>query len=152
MIRTALRKFKYMITHFRSDVREIRQKTSPARLDEKRKTFLKGALEYIMQVGKDITISDMEEELQVIGADELREIYMTLAEQFIAKGKDKGRLEGQRLAKQQVLLRLLEKKFSPADVAYKHKVNNCRNRKKLDRAIDLLLDANTVDEVLQPLG
>ena len=120
MIRTALRKFKYIIIHFRSDVREIRQKTSPARLDEKRKTFLKGALEYIMQVGKDITISDMEEELQVIGADELREIYMTLAEQFIAKGKDKGRLEGQTLAKQQVLLRLLEKKFSPAEVAYKH--------------------------------
>ena len=146
-----LRKYTYALIKFPSHLREIRQETSPVRLAEERKTFLKALLEYIMEVGKDIRISYMENELEAVASDEVREIYMTLAEQFIARGKVQGRLEGQILAKQQVLLRLLKKRFGPVDDAEKPKIRNCRDRGRLDQAIDLLLDAETTDQVLQPL-
>jgi hypothetical protein len=50
-----------------------------------------------------------------------------------------------------MLLRLLEKKFGGIDATEKEKVMNARDRDRLDRAIDLLLNAKSIDEVLQPL-
>jgi predicted transposase YdaD len=117
-------------------------------------------LEYIIQVGRDIEDKDVDEELQTVGSEVTKEAYMTLAEKLIAKGKDEGKLEGrhegklegQTLAKQQVLLRLLEKKFGPVDDAEKRKIGNCRDTDRLDQAIDLVLDAESIDRVLRPLG
>ena len=121
---------------------------------------MKAVLEYIMHVAKDMKISDVEDELQAVGSDDVREIYMTLAEQLIAEGKEEGkiegrregRLEGQTLAKQHVLVRLLEKKFGSVDDAEKRNIRNCRDLDRLDQAIDLVLDAESIDRVLQLLG
>ncbi len=152
MFLSTLRKFTYALTKFPSHLRKIRQETSPARLEEKRKASVKAVLEYIIHVAEDIKISDMEEELQAVGSADMKEAYMTLAEQLIAKGKDEGKLEGQTLAKQQVLLRLLEKKFGPVDDAVERKIRNCRDLDRLDQAIDLVLDSDSSDRVLQSLG
>ncbi|MBA7688565.1 hypothetical protein ES703_97049 [subsurface metagenome] len=84
---------------------------------------------------------------------------MTIAERLIKRGKvegiregiHRGKLEGEILEKQHVLLRLLDKKFGGIDEAEKGKVMNIRDRNRLDQAIDRLLDAESIDEVLQPL-
>jgi len=163
LFQATMKIFKYVLTALRQHMEEIARDLFTLPFDERNETFLKGALEYIMQVGKDIELSDVEEALQRAGSEDMREAYMMLAEQLIAKGKNdgklegkregklEGRLEGQILAKQQVLLRLLKKKFGPVEDAEKPKIRNCRDRGRLDQAIDLLLDAETTDQVLQPL-
>ena len=175
LFQAAMKIFKYALTMLRQHVGEIARDLLTLPFDERNETFLKGALEYIMQVGEDIELSDVEEELQRAGSEDMREAYMTLAEQLIAKGKNEGKLEGKRegklegklegkregklegklegqtLAKQQVLLRLLEKKFGLVDDPEKRKIRNCRDRDRLDQAIDLVLDADSIDRVLDSL-
>ncbi|KKK49527.1 hypothetical protein LCGC14_3134170 [marine sediment metagenome] len=59
--------------------------------------------------------------------------------------------KGKILEKQHVLLRLLDKKFGGIDEAEKKRVMNIRERDRLDRAIDLILDPKSIDEVLHAL-
>jgi len=135
---------------------EMARDLSTVPFDDSQKVFLKVWLEYIIQVGKDIGRKDVEEVLRTVGSADMKEAYMTLAEQLIAKGKDEGKLEGklegQTLAKQQVLLRLLVKKFGPVDNEETRKIRNCRDLDRLDQAIELVLDAESIDRVLQLLG
>ena len=119
---------------------------------------------YIISVGKDTTEKDIYEELQSKGSREVREVYMTIAERLRERGMvegkrrgkiegiHEGKLEGEILEKQHVLLRLLEKKFGGIDETEKEKVMNVRDRNRLDRAIDRLLDAKSIEEVLKPLN
>lgn len=76
---------------------------------------------------------------------------MTLEEQILERGKVEGKLEGTIQDKQQVLIRLLEKKFGPLDDDNKKNILDNTNREKLDSAIDLILDAESIMEVLSPL-
>ncbi|GAG80006.1 unnamed protein product, partial [marine sediment metagenome] len=64
--------------------------------------------------------------------------------------KREGKLEGEIAKEKQILIRLLDKKFG-LNSAARDKILKADNKKKLDRAIDLLLDAKTIDEVLRPL-
>ena len=68
---------------------------------------------------------------------------MTLEEQIIERGTIR--------EKKQVLFRLLERKFGPRDEKNKQKVLNNSDKDKLDGAIDLILDADSIEEVLSPL-
>ena len=68
---------------------------------------------------------------------------MTIAEQLLERGAIRG--------KQQVLIRLLEKKFGHLDNDNKQDILHNKDRDKLDSAIDLILDADSVTEVLSPL-
>ena len=68
---------------------------------------------------------------------------MTLEEQIMERGTIRD--------KQQILLRLLEKKFGPLDDDNKQNILDNTNREKLDSAIDLILDAESIMEVLSPL-
>ena len=80
---------------------------------------------------------------------------MTLEEQILERGKVAGKIEGTIQGaiqdKQQVLIRLIHKKFGPLDNSNKQRVLDSRDKEKLDSAIDLILDADSVDEVLSPL-
>ena len=84
---------------------------------------------------------------------------MTAAEELRAEGRREGRREGQRegniegriVGKQDTLVRLIERKFGALESVAKQKINACRDMDRLDRAIDLFLDAESVEEVLQPL-
>jgi flagellar biosynthesis/type III secretory pathway protein FliH len=105
----------------------------------------------------------VEEEIEKVGNEETREVYMTIAEQLRAEGieigkqegkiegKQEGKLEGQILDKQQVLARLLEKKFGPLDDTVKAKIRSCQDRERLDEAIDLFADGETLEQIIKRL-
>jgi predicted transposase YdaD len=89
---------------------------------------------------------------------EAREAHMTIAQRLREEGKLEGKLEG-RLegklegemdGKKRILLRLLEKKFGLVETE-RQKILSIQEQDRLDRAIDLLLDAQSTREVLQAL-
>jgi len=76
---------------------------------------------------------------------------MTLEEQILERGKVAGKIEGTIQEKQQVLIRLLEKKFGPLYDENKQRVLGNKDGDELDGAIDLILEADSVEGVLSPL-
>jgi len=90
-----------------------------------------------------VKAEDLEEHIQSIEYDVSREVLMTIEEQLIERFTIQD--------KQQILIRLLEKKFGPLGDDDKQHVLDNRDRDKLDSAIDLILDADSAAEVLGPL-
>ena len=76
---------------------------------------------------------------------------MTIAEKLRAEGKAEGQLEGKILAKQQDLTNLLDKRFGAIDEASRRKISNCTEIGKLEKAIIGILDAESVDQILEIL-
>jgi predicted transposase/invertase (TIGR01784 family) len=151
----ALRAFKHTGKELRSHLREMVVSISQLPVDSKTKAFLSRLFEYILKVGGDFEVTTVEEELRSVGSDISREVLMTLEEQILERGKVAGKIEGTIQGaiqdKQQVLIRLIHKKFGPLDNDNKQRVLDSRDKEKLDSAIDLILDADSVDEVLSPL-
>jgi hypothetical protein len=92
----ALKAFKYAARNLRPLLRAMLRSVSTAPVDDSFKTFLNGLFEYILNVGKDIDETAIEEELLHVSSDETREMYMTLAEKIKARGKQEGIREGKR--------------------------------------------------------
>lgn len=164
LFRAAVKTLKYAFTRMKPHLGEILTDAATLAMDYRNRAFLEVLLEYILQVGRDIQSRDVEQEIQERAhADAMREVYMTVAEKLRAEGKEIGKREGKRegkqegkregqiLDKQQVLVRLLEKKFGALDAAAEHKIRASRDAGKLDRAIDHLLDAESIDQVLRHL-
>ncbi len=147
----ALKALKHGAISISPHLGEMLQSLLTLPFDEQLRAFLSVLFEYILKISKDTKEEDIEEELRSIGSKDAREVYMTIAERLIERGKLEGKLEGEILDKQDVLLRLLEKKFGSIDRAAKGKIMNIWDRDRLDRAIDRLLDAKSIDEVLQLL-
>jgi len=147
---------KYARTQLRSHLGDSLRAVSSHPKDERYRYFLKVFLRYILQVGRDTPRSFVEEEIEKVNDENAREVYMTIAEQLreegIEIGKREGNIEGQILEKQQVLTRLIEKKFGPLEASVKQKILSSQDRKRLDKAIDLLLESESVDQILQPLS
>ena len=84
-----------------------------------------------------------------------REVYMTAAEELIARGKEEGKaegkLEGELQSKRSVLVRLLEKRFGPMPGPARWAIMSASDRRHLDRALDLVVEAHTVEQVLKAL-
>ena len=139
----ALRAFKHAGRELRSHLDEMLMSVSKLPTDAKTKAFLSRLFEYILKVGGDFNVAVVEEELQSVESDVSREGFMTLEEQIMERGTIRD--------KQQILLRLLEKKFGPLDDDNKQNILDNTNREKLDSAIDLILDAESIMEVLSPL-
>ena len=72
---------------------------------------------------------------------------MTLAEQLIAKGELKGKLEG----KQESLLKQLEQKFDLVSDADKKKIRQTKDPYQLDQCLVLILKSESIQEILKPL-
>jgi hypothetical protein len=100
-----------------------------------------------MKVGGDTATEELEAELHAIESDLPREVLMTIEEQLLEKGK----LEGTIREKQQILIRLLEKKFGPLGDDDEYRVLGHEDPANLDSAIDLILEADSINEVLRPL-
>jgi predicted transposase/invertase (TIGR01784 family) len=147
----ALRAFKHAGKGLRSHLGEMVMSVSKLPDDAQTKAFLSRLFEYILKVGGDFDVAVVEEELQSVESHISREVFMTLEEQILERGKVEGKLEGTIRDKQQVLIRLLEKKFGPLDDDNKQNILDNKDRDKLDSAIDLILDADSVTEVLSPL-
>lgn len=147
----ALKAFKHGAIGLSPYLGEMLQSLLTLPFDEQLRAFMCVLFEYILGVSKDTKEEDIEEELLSIDSKDAREVYMTIAEKLIERGKVEGKVEGEILDKQHVLLRLLDKKFGGIHEAEKEKVMNIRDRDRLDRAIDLILDAKSIDEVLHAL-
>ena len=145
--RAALKAFKHGAIGLRPYLGEMLQSLLTLPLDEQLRSFLCVLFEYILAVSQDTNEEDIEEELLSIDSKDAREVYMTIAEKLIERGK----VEGEILDKQNILLRLLDKKFGGIDEAEKKRVMNIRDRDRLDRTIDLILDPKSIDEVLHAL-
>ena len=144
----ALRAFKHALGGMRPHLGEILQAVAAMPLQEDQESFISALLEYILQAGKDVEPRDLEAELERLDSAPVREVYMTLADKLIEKGKLEGELEDKR----QVLLRLLEKKFGRLPAAARQTITDSRDRQALDRTIDLVLEADSADQVLASLG
>jgi predicted transposase/invertase (TIGR01784 family) len=144
MFKIALKVIKYALKGLRPHLGEILESLSSLPIDPSSKAFLSRLFEYILNVGGDAKAEDLEAELQSVESEIPGEVLMTIAEQLIERGTIQG--------KQQILLRLLEKKFRPLDDDDRRSILDNKDRDKLDRAIDLILDARSVEEVLKPLA
>jgi len=155
----ALRSLKYALSGLRQHLGEILRAVAALPLDEDHKAFVSALLEYIIQAGKDIEARDLEAELESFGSGAVQEVYMTLADKLIEKGKAEGKLEGKlegrlegKLEEQhQVLLRLIEKRFGRLQSSQRRRIMDSRDRGALDRAIDLVLEADAIDQILAAL-
>jgi hypothetical protein len=83
-----------------------------------------------------------------VGTREVREAYMTVAEQLMAKGERKGKLKD----KQEVLLKQLAQKFGSISEADEKKIMETQDPDKLERALSLILKSESIEEILRPLG
>jgi predicted transposase YdaD len=151
----ALKSLKYALQGLRPHLGEILRGVAALPLEEDHRAFVRALLEYILQAGRDVEAGDLEAELEGVGSEAVREVYMTLADKLIEKGKAEGklegRLEGELQEKRQVLLRLLEKKFGPLGSSQSRRITDSREREALDRALDLVLEADSVDRILSAL-
>jgi predicted transposase/invertase (TIGR01784 family) len=142
-VKISLKAFKYALKGLRPHLGDILKSIPNLPADSKTRTFISRLLEYIIQVSGDARVEDLEEQIRSIESDVSREVLMTIEEQLLERGTIKD--------KQQVLIRLLQKKFGPLGVDIKQLVLDNRDRDKLDSAIDLILDAESITEVLRPL-
>ena len=154
----ALKALKHSAGGFAPHLEEVLRSLLTLPYDESLRAFLSVLFEYILVVDKD-NKKNIEEKILSTGSKGSREAYMTIAEQLIEEGKIKGKIEGRtegiregKLAdKQSVLLRLLQKKFGAAEESIVEKVMSAQEPDKLDRAIDSVLDAASIDDVLRHL-
>ena len=163
IVQVTVKTLRHALGDLRPYLVEILQSVSGLPMDEKHRTFLEQLLKYIIEGCKNIEEQDVEQAFQLIGSRHVREAYMTLAERLIEKGKAEGKREGKvageregeeqgRLKdKREILLKLISQKFGSVADADKRKIMGTRNPDKLDRAIGLILNSESIAEVLQPL-
>ena len=154
-IQAALKTLKYSRANLRAYLVEILRSLMAAPMDDKHRAFLESLFGYILAVGTDIDEWDVNRAFLFVGSHEAREVYMTLAEQLIARGKEKGKEEGKREGmlegKLESLLKQLAQKFGTVTEADKKKIEETKDPEKLDRALGLILKSESVQEILRPL-
>jgi len=143
MIQAVLKTLKYSRRNLGAYLLEILRSVFAAPRDEKHRAFLESLFGYILAVGTDIDEQDVDRAFRFVGSHEVREAYMTLAEQLIAKGMIK--------EKQEILLKQLEQKFGDVSEADKKKIEETKEPDKLDQALILILKSDSIEEILNPL-
>ena len=74
----------------------------------------------------------------------------TLAQRWLEEGKAKGKLEGELLNQQDVVIKLLDKKFGLKEEE-KEFIRSVKDRKKLDKVIEEILLCESKEELLSYL-
>ena len=146
-IQAALKILKYCRRNLRVHLVEILSGVFAAPMDEAQRTFLNTLLMYIIEGGRDVDEQDVDQAILAIGSREVREAYMTVAEQLIARGKEEGKLEGKR----ESLLKQLAQKFGSISEADERKIMETQDPYKLDQALGLILKSEAIEEILRPL-
>ncbi|GAH13734.1 unnamed protein product, partial [marine sediment metagenome] len=142
----AIKTLKYALRGLKPHLKEILKELGTLPIDERMRAFLSSFFKYILSAGRGVRSEDLGRAIDSAGFKESREVYMTIAEELKLEGKREGEIAND----QQTLIRLLDKKFG-LNSAARDKILKADNKKKLDRAIDLLFDAKPIDEVLKPL-
>jgi hypothetical protein len=152
LVQVALKTLKYSLGDLRPYLVEILRAAMDLPIGERRMAFLTRLWEYIISGSKEIGERDVRQAIRLLGSREVREVYMTLAEQLIEKGKRKGRLEGRLEEKQETLIQMLVQKFGAVADEQKKRILETRDPEKLDQARALILEADNIAEVLRPLA
>jgi len=75
----------------------------------------------------------------------------SFAEKLIKQGEERGKIEGKIKGKQDVLIKLLRRKFG-LPLSDDKMIRSVTDEAKLDAAAEAILDAKSKDEVLKLLG
>jgi hypothetical protein len=75
----------------------------------------------------------------------------SFAEKLIKQGEERGKIEGKIKGKQDVLIKLLRRKFG-LPLSDEKMIRSVTDEAKLDAAAEAILDAKSKDEVLKLLG
>jgi predicted transposase/invertase (TIGR01784 family) len=146
-IQAVLKTLKYSRKNLRVHLVEILSGVFVVPMDEKQRAFLESLLGYIIQAGRDVDEQYVDQAIQSIGSREVREAYMTVAEQLMAKGERKGKLKD----KQEVLLKQLAQKFGSISEADERRIIETQDTDKLDQALVMILKSESIEEILRPL-
>jgi hypothetical protein len=146
-IQAVLKTLKYSRKNLRVHLVEILSGVFVVSMDEKQRAFLESLLGYIIQAGRDVDEQYVDQVIQSIGSREVREAYMTVAEQLIARGKEEGKLK----EKQEALIQLLTQKFGAISEADERRITETQDTDKLDQARGLILKSESIEEILRPL-
>ena len=142
---SALKTFKYIMAGLKKHLGEILEGIAEKALDEERRSFLEALFQYILEGGR-IDEESLNRELERAEFKEQKEVYMTIGEKL----KKKGIEEGIEKAKQEDLIRQLDKKFSLTEEE-RDAIKKVKDINKLDAAIDAFVFAETKEEVLKLL-
>ena len=134
------------------DIEEITKITVIINLPEEERIILILYLFYTLDVDQDT----MQRIVKELGGEEL---MPSLAEKLIKQGEERGKIEGEKRGeikgtikgKQDLLLRLLRRKFGLSSSDEKM-IRSVTDEVKLDAAAEAVLDAKSKDEVLEILG
>jgi predicted transposase/invertase (TIGR01784 family) len=146
-IQAVLKTLKYSRKNLRVHLVEILSGVFVVPMDEKQRAFLESLLGYIIQAGRDVDEQYVDQAILAIGSREVREAYMTVAEQLMAKGERKGKLKD----KQEVLLKQLAQKFGSISEADERRIIETQDTDKLDQALVMILKSESIEEILRPL-
>ena len=122
------------------DIENIKGVAVIAELSKEEKIILLLYLYYTLDVDQDT----MQRIVKELGGEEL---MPSLAEKLIKQGKQEGEIKG----KQDLLIRLLRRKFGLSSSDEKM-IRSVTDESKLDAAAEAVLDAKSKDEVLKVLG
>ena len=75
----------------------------------------------------------------------------SFAEKLIKQGEERGKIEGKIKGKQDVLIKLLRRRFG-LPLSDEKTIRSVTDEAKLDAAAEAILDAKSKDEVLKLLG
>jgi len=134
------------------DIENIKGVAVIAELSKEERIILILYLFYTLDVDQDT----MQRIVKELGGEEL---MPSLAEKLIKQGEERGKIEGEKRGeikgtikgKQDLLLRLLRRKFGLSSSDEKM-IRSVTDESKLDAAAEAVLDAKSKDEVLKLLG
>ena len=134
------------------DIESIKGVAVIAELSKEERIILILYLFYTLDVDQDT----MQRIVKELGGEEL---MPSLAEKLIKQGEERGKIEGEKRGeikgtikgKQDLLLRLLRRKFGLSSSDEKM-IRSVTDESKLDAAAEAVLDAKSKDEVLKLLG
>jgi hypothetical protein len=148
--RAAVMAFQYPPRGLGKHVREILLTAAGSSHDPRFEDFLTALLRYILLVLKGGYEEEVRKAVKAVNMREVEEAYMTIAEKLRKEGIEKGIEEGKLKDKQQVLIRLLSKKYSLTEQDRQH-ISSITDPDKLDRALDEIVVAETKEKVLKLL-
>ena len=126
------------------DIEDIAKITVIINLPEEEKLILFLYLLYTVDVDQ----TTMQRIVKELGGEE---IVPSMAEKLIKQGKREGEIKGAIKGKQDLLIKLLRRKFGLSSSDEKI-IRSVTDESKLDAAAEAVLDAKSKDEVLKVLG
>jgi hypothetical protein len=142
LFQAAMTLFKYSFRGLEDHVSEILRIIAGSPLDRRTKDFLSAIFRYILIAGRKGNRDRIDKAVEEFKMKEVQESYMTMADELMEEGKIE--------EKQQVLVRLLRKKFGLLEEE-RVRISAVHDPDILDSALDEIITAERKEEVLRLL-